>query len=151
MTEYTSSMQGNLGVLWLQTNKGKQRYRTHKAFQSKEKSGPWHLGTGPALPAGPWYCYRGEQRGRVVPLLNTNNFTDHHQTSLLCDYDAPGQKQHPSLTVCKHRKNRNIVQATKMTKHPFSLTDCGFFTNYSINTGLVFSPCRRDEANQSQN
>lgn len=63
------------------------------------------------------------QRGSVI-LLNMNNFTEHqHQTSLLHDHDAPRQKQHSSLAMSKHRKNRNTVQATKMTKQPFPLTE----------------------------
>lgn len=47
-----------------------------------------------------------------------------------------------SVIMSASRKNMNIVQATKMTRHISLGSDCYFFTNHTCSLRIVFRPSR---------
>lgn len=75
------------------------------------------------------------------------HFTEcQHPTRPLWGHDGLRQKQEHSVIVSEHRQNMNIVQITKITRHPpvlAGMCDCCFFTNYSFSLALVFLPSLR--------
>lgn len=80
-----------------------------------------------------WY----PRLGMVTSCAHTARIEYPHQTRPLWDLDGWRQKRDDPTAMSEHRPNENILQTTKMTKHPpilAQMSDCWFFASSNLSS-----------------